>query len=68
MVWLSVLIWRISALNKIQPCDVVFYSFCLQVGEGERLVKALFAVAAARQPSVIFVDEVLHLCALKLWL
>ncbi|KAG6543240.1 hypothetical protein Mapa_015491 [Marchantia paleacea] len=28
------------------------------VGEGERLVKALFAVAAARQPSVIFIDEI----------
>lgn len=28
------------------------------IGEGEKLVRALFAVAAAVQPSVIFVDEI----------
>jgi len=28
------------------------------VGEGEKLVKALFAVAGARQPSVVFIDEI----------
>ena len=28
------------------------------IGEGEKLVKTLFAVAAYRQPSVVFIDEV----------
>ena len=28
------------------------------VGESEKLVRCLFGVAAARQPSVVFVDEV----------
>eukprot|EP01065_Artemidia_motanka_P036511 TRINITY_DN44451_c0_g1_i1.p1 TRINITY_DN44451_c0_g1~~TRINITY_DN44451_c0_g1_i1.p1 ORF type:complete len:676 (+),score=182.34 TRINITY_DN44451_c0_g1_i1:55-2082(+) len=28
------------------------------VGEGEKMVRALFAVAAVRQPSVVFIDEI----------
>jgi len=30
------------------------------IGEGEKLVRTLFAVAAAREPSVVFIDEVIH--------
>lgn len=30
----------------------------MQIGEGEKLVRALFAVACCRQPAVIFVDEI----------
>ena len=29
-----------------------------QVGEGEKMVRTLFAVASVRQPSVIFIDEI----------
>lgn len=30
----------------------------IQIGEGEKLVRALFGVASCRQPAVIFVDEI----------
>lgn len=29
-----------------------------RIGEGEKMVRALFAVAGAMQPSVIFIDEI----------
>ena len=36
------------------------------IGEGEKMVRALFAVAAALHPSVIFIDEIDSvLCARK---
>ena len=34
--------------------------FYLTVGEGEKLVRTLFAVAISKQPSVIFMDEVFY--------
>lgn len=34
------------------------FEWQLQIGEGEKLVRALFGVASCRQPAVIFVDEI----------
>jgi hypothetical protein len=37
---------------------VILIVFLVQIGEGEKLVRALFGVASCRQPAVIFVDEI----------
>ena len=45
-------------------CGATFFSISASsltskwIGEGEKMVRALFAVAAAREPAVIFVDEI----------
>jgi spastin len=45
-------------------CNATFFSISAAsltskyVGEGEKLVRALFAIARELQPSVIFIDEV----------
>lgn len=38
--------------------DLTFKRVYIQIGEGEKLVRALFGVASCRQPAVIFVDEI----------
>ena len=45
-------------------CKATFFSISASsltskwIGEGEKLVRALFAVAASKQPAVVFIDEI----------
>ena len=47
-------------------CQLWNDGFCCQVGEGEKLVRALFAVARELQPSVIFIgNQIIHVLKLS---
>lgn len=45
---------EMSFIILLKYCYPMFY---LQVGEGEKLVRALFAVARELQPSIIFIGK-----------
>ena len=55
-----------TLIGKAIACEVgaTFFSISASsltskwIGEGEKTVRALFAIAVMRQPSVVFVDEV----------
>lgn len=42
----------------LSKCTSTIIIFILNVGEGEKLVRTLFAVAGYREPSVVFIDEI----------
>ncbi|XP_052266375.1 fidgetin-like protein 1 isoform X2 [Dreissena polymorpha] len=55
-----------TLIGKCIACQSKSTFFCISassltskwVGEGEKMVRALFAVARARQPAVVFIDEI----------
>ncbi len=54
IIWHVIIIWNLVGVNG----EVGYsHNIILQVGEGEKLVKALFAVARVHQPSVIFLGQ-----------
>ena len=49
-----------NSIKHEHSCKILYVSIdcSLQVGEGEKLVRAMFSVAKELQPSVVFMDEI----------
>ena len=47
----------LSAKLCTEPLDDKFLTYILQVGEGEKLVRAMFALARELQPSIVFMGR-----------
>jgi hypothetical protein len=52
---------HVDTLHGILAAEIACLTLmvpCYRIGEGEKMVRALFAVAGVMQPSVIFIDEI----------
>ncbi|RZC53043.1 hypothetical protein C5167_011898 [Papaver somniferum] len=54
--------WRLIGVGSDSATHLLLFEaniVCIKVGEAKNLVRTLFKVAISRQPSVIFMDEVI---------